>query len=447
MTEIEDRLRAAVHAAADTVADDSAPPLRLTRQPARGRAPRLQRRDRRTPGQRTPGPRTPRRQPLAVIAAATAALAVIGATAAVASYYRQHAASSGGAVSVPLLRAPAFDGGAVPAYYVAALGRTSRLAAPAQIRATATGALLAEVRPPSPFPSFIAVTAAANDRAFVLAAQLPRQGPTSLFLLQLEPQDSTARLSRLPITVTTNHSLQLAGLALSPDGSKLAFAVNNWATRCICGAQIWTYDLATGSHREWTWPGASLMTSPSAKGQASLSWAGNDKTLAFEIDTGLATSVRVIDTAAGGTNLGKSRRVLGPYLATSDPVVWIESPVLTADGTTIALGQEQITGQERFAGAGPTSEKLSIEEYSARTGLSVAMIYRHRYRLPASQNGNSGPPPAVLWANAAGSVLIVSTGAAVSEEGGAIGVLRDGRFTPLTSLQLATPATDGPVAW
>ena len=179
-------------------------------------------------------------------------------------------ASSGPEVTVRLDTAPAFDGGAVPAYYVAVDDGS------AQVRATGTGAVLATIRTPARSAGYLAgIASTVGDRTFVLTAG--RSTPlTLLYLLRLDPQAGMARLSPLPITVATPSALQFAGLALSPDGTKLAVAVNDWAPNRLRGPRVWVYDLAAGSRREWVWPGSALMTSAAAKGQASLSWTANE---------------------------------------------------------------------------------------------------------------------------------------------------------------------------
>jgi hypothetical protein len=362
----------------------------------------------------------------------------------------------GPGASVPLRTAPAFSGGTVPAYYVVVNGRS------AQVLATANGAVLATIRTPTQSAGYFEnVSGAADDRTFVLAAV--RHLRTELYLLRLDPQAGAARLSPLPVTVATGSALQFAGLALSPDGIKLAVAVNDWAgattpttgarqaANCDCGPRVWVYDLATGSRREWVWPRVAFMTSAAAKGQASLSWAASDKTLAFDISafTGVTTTVRLLDTTAPGMNLSKSR-VVSLYVPAPELPVSIESPLITADGATIVLGRSQ-------RGAGPggsVPETLSVYDYSARTGQPLAISYQRHYVVPPSESGNLGPPPSILWANPAGTVLIISTGAEVSQESPEVGVLRRGTFTLLPSQGTDSAGTvaqaytsPGTVAW
>src|SRR5262249_7120772 len=149
--------------------------------------------------------------------------------------------------------APAAPAG-LPAYDVAlAPGPLGGQPAQAVVRATATGAVLATVRPPRPYATFSAVTGAADDRTFVLAAQ-PRQQPTAsghvlikFFLLRLDPAAGTARLTALRIPTVSGSWIQGAGIALSPAGSKLAVALSIERQ-----SVIELFDLAGGPVREWT---------------------------------------------------------------------------------------------------------------------------------------------------------------------------------------------------
>ena len=80
----------------------------------------------------------------------------------------------------------------VPAYYVALitakpqsdlenmLDSSSPTDSAAELRSTQTGAILAKITPPKPYVSFTGVTAAADDRTFVLSAQGPEPGRAAL---------------------------------------------------------------------------------------------------------------------------------------------------------------------------------------------------------------------------------------------------------------------------
>jgi len=441
MSTVEDKLRQVLEVTASEIPAAQAPALSL--EPRAGRGPvggSLWHSATRFRWQRS--------RWAAPAAAAAAVAVVIGLSVAIGTRAgSQHEAGSsmlthlGPGTTVPLRSAPAVDGGVVPAYYVVIHGPST------QVLATATGNALATL--PSA-GGFAAVSGAADDRTFVLAAA--RKSRIALYLLRLNPQAGTARLNALPITVQTGGSLQFAGLALSPDGTELAVGVNNFSRTGDFGARIWAYDLVTGSHREWRGAGA-LSDTGIAPGQGRLSWADDDKTLAFDIETGVLEgfiAVRLLDTAVPGTELSSSRVVLRSQEIKATTQPQLESPLLTADGSTIVLGQCEVGNQ----GPGCPSiggsqgrlvpETLSIDEYSARTGHRGAIVYQRRYEVPQAQSGDPGPPPSVLWANRYGTVLIVSTGAPVASRSVELGILRDGTFTPL---RIQGTALTGTAAW
>ena len=82
----------------------------------------------------------------------------------------------------------------------------------AEVRATATGAVLAKVVPPKPYVHFAGVTAAADHRTFVLVAEekshppqeQPGEGPhpyyqpSRFYLLRFDPGTGRASLRALP---------------------------------------------------------------------------------------------------------------------------------------------------------------------------------------------------------------------------------------------------------
>jgi hypothetical protein len=172
---------------------------------------------------------------------------------------------------------------AVPPYYVVLGGTNPSPTAPqplfAVVRATATGAVVASITPPKPYGTFIAVTAATDDRTFVLAAtpwvvhhgdggvSIP-ESPTKFFLLRLGPGARTAHLTALPIP--RQHGTT-SDIALSPDGTRLAVASRDASAG---GPAIQVFSVATGSQRVWTWPRGGPITNNAGNNGQVLSWTG-----------------------------------------------------------------------------------------------------------------------------------------------------------------------------
>src|SRR6185437_15968058 len=181
MNLIEDRIRAAARAAAETVAPDSVPPLELpTARPRRfGRKRR---------GARSPGVAWTRWA--ARLAPLAAALAVSGILIAVVTL--SPPAYQGGPAYVPPTTArpdvPAgppvstyVRSGQVPPYFV------TLTPSGAAVHLTAGGAAVATIRPSLPAGKVVAVTAAQDDRTFVLAEQGQDRKAVTFYQVRLGP--------------------------------------------------------------------------------------------------------------------------------------------------------------------------------------------------------------------------------------------------------------------
>jgi hypothetical protein len=323
----------------------------------------------------------------------------------------------------------------IPPYYVALAGGPN---APdhAVIRASATGAVLATVQPPRPYGSFTFVSGAADDRTFILAAQRwwpitsgtgapaaqnrDNTTPVVFFRLRFDPRTGTTQLTRLS-RVAGPQAEQLAGIGVSPDGSRLALALHT--------AEIKVVTLATGSSRRWVWPG----TTPSGgtwvgnakPGGQPLSWAADGRILAFQFWTqsGGITQVRLLDTTSPGGSLRATRAAVS-FVGHGRPKTGpIGNSIITPDGTKI------VTVASRTRGG-----RFGVMEFSVRTGQPVIP--------PPTGNTTSLGPWNVLWADSSGRTVIVATQSGPSGSP-LTGVLRGGRFTPLPG----APTDITNVAW
>jgi hypothetical protein len=416
MNTLEDRIRAAVVQTAEEIAPGSIRPLSLNGQPGLGRRTRAGRAAQANPGSaRWPRALIPVAAAASVIAVVAASLAVTGGTG------RSRPGKAPQIVSAASRAALA----SVPEFYVAMtpgfMGMNNR----AQVRATATGTVLATVAAPAPYNTFSWVSAAADDRTFVLAAQewtpIPPGSasgsaerrdddtPTKFFVLHLSSDGRTVQLSALPIPVQPGR-VWIDGIALSPDGSKLAVAVNQNGAAEINPA-IAVYTVATGARTQWVWPGDAVIGNQKPWGSP-LSWTADGRTLAFQIVPANGTiEVRLLNTdAPGGT------------MASRLGVKWTDGGVTGANGVVIrgsrtrpanSLGSYNtlITpdGTKIVCVTGGTTSN-GVTEFDAATARVASDTY------PQATD--------VLWTNASGSALIVSRASAV-------GVLAGGQFTPL----------------
>jgi hypothetical protein len=306
----------------------------------------------------------------------------------------------------------------VPPYYVTVNGETDSQPAPAVVRATATGAVLATVTPPRPYTTFTWVTAAADDRTFVLAAQPLPQGPaegkadpTKFFLLCLNAAGyPVAAPAALPIPAEPTGT-DVSGIALSPDASRLAVVLRPGAQ----GSEIVVYTMATGSATEWQWPGSGWVGNWKPYGSP-LSWTADGQTLAFQAWTGdgnfSTTEIRLLDTAAPAGILASSTLV----------VEWPEgilalgtNTIITPDGTKIAC----VTGANSRGLGGVATE------YSVSTGKIVGILGEEPGGSSAGNTMSVATTvPDVLWSSTTGSTLIVTTSTGA-------GVLTADQFTPI----------------
>jgi hypothetical protein len=362
---------------------------------------------------RQAAPRSGRRL-LVPLAAATAVVAVIVA-----------------AVAVGAGRHPAPGSGpgprTVPRYYLQ-LSQRGRVLYPldAVIRDAVTGKTLVTLSAPRQFGGFTEVTAAGDDRTFVLVAQRERYGlgggPIKLFLVRFDPARRTAKLTALPIPVLPPASGEdgLGGLALSPSGSQLAVAVEGkTAGRPTSKTQIRVYSVATGAVRVWK---------QTARGNAfpfenTLSWTRSGM-LAVNWYNAPHPGVWLLDTRTkGGGLLANSRFVRS--INNGDWTFYGGGAIVSMDGRLIVAPM--------YRGSDSRTE---IQEFSTVTGKRIRVLW-HRSSRPGLAQG-------LVWSNATGSVLVAlalrnRTGR--SAAGLAYGALTANQFTPIPESVAPTTPT------
>jgi hypothetical protein len=486
--EIEDRVRAATRAAADTVAPDSVPPLRLTPERRfRSRfgsrfgprfGSRFGSRFRAREGSRALASAWARR--LAPLAAAVAVVAVAIVMVTV-SRTVDHgtggtAATSASAGPGPVRTGPAVSSyvvsGAVPRYYVSIDSRGNPNFNPsyAVVRATATGSATETVAAAADH-TVVAVTAAADDRTFILDEQpwvsaSPNANqsfePRSFVKLSLGPDGRVLSLAALPLSVPAGQLM--TGFALSPDGTKLAIAVqpnNNRREPDLTEVKVVT--LATGATLTWTANGTIGFGPDDAR---SLSWTDNERTLAFDwaaSGAGVHTGVWLLNLdTGGGSLLADSREAvtlvnqasLGPAPLPSSTTVPVirpastsgeqpatpptcqEDSIITPDGSAIVCGAIAALNETvKPNGAGlQRGAETEFFEYSAASG-KVARVLGHW------TFGSVGALSVeVLWSNGSGSVLV---GVIPDSGGGRVGVISGNEFTPLPATVASASALSG----
>jgi len=452
--EIEDRLRAATRAAASTVTADSVPPLRLASdRPSRSRG-----------GSRASASVWGRW--LAPVAAAAAVVAVAAAMVVVGRTVDHRSGGTGASPSSrpgPVRTGPPVSSyvasGRVPRYYVSieSNGNPNFNPSYAVVRATATGARLG-LYVPAVGKTVAAVTADAHDRTFVLDEQ-PWVNPNSnanqsfeprtFYLLTLDSGGHIAALNSVPVPVPGGQLM--TGFALSPDGKKLAIAVqpdNNKREPDLTEVKVIT--LATGATRTWTASGTIGFGPDDAR---SLSWAVDERTLAFDWEgngPGIHTGVWLLDLSAGGGSLlADSREAVtlinqasfGPAAggaatptpspsasptrqSVTPPACQLDS-IITPDGSTLVCGAITETNEKTSVTPEVSLQRgaeTEFIEYSAATGKVARILGHWKFGKVGALSVE------VLWSDASGSVLI---GVIPDSGGGRVGVISGNEFTPL----------------
>ena len=346
MTPLEDTLRAALRETAGEIPADP-PPLRLS--------PR-----------RRPAGRGLRRAWVAwaaPLAAAAVVVAVVAASLAVTGGKpRPPAATPRPATSATY--APVGPDG-IPLYYVALTTRGQAqeygtAATTAEVRATATGAVLATVVPPKPYATFTGITAAADDRTFVLVAEEKNNPPASVqqeareypfgyaprarfFLLHVDPASATpggrASLQALPAGFIPAGDT-VHDMALSPDGHSLAADVGG----VLSDSQLYVFNLVTGTTRAWSFktcshclPGSGGLGFGGVNADA-LSWTADGQRIAFVGPGSGQGAVRLLDLSKPGSNLlTNSQAVVGSPSGTGP--YW-RGALITPDGQSVVVIQE-----------------------------------------------------------------------------------------------------------
>jgi hypothetical protein len=409
MNLIEDRIRAAARAAAETVAPDSVPPLELPT--ARPRRFGQWLRSARSPGGRW----TPWAARLTPAAAALAVIAIVITVVTV-----SHPPHQGGPGLVTGIAArpdvplgPPVStyvrSGQVPPYFVTLTPYG------AAVYLTVGGAAVATIRPSLPGGKVVAVTAAGDDRTFVLAEQGQDRKAVTFYQFRLGSSGRPGALTRLPMSVADMETM--AGLALSPDGTRLAIAVAPGDGV----QQIMLYPVHGGPARTWSATGGTIGDRFTSR---SLSWPASQRTLAFNWSVGQTASVRLLDIGSGG----------GSLLAASHPAVTLASAgmgqtlsrclqdmIITPNGSAIICPSGTITD---IAKNGTITNSTGFSQFSVTTGRLIRITghWPQKQEDPFAYH--------LLWSGASGQVLIGSIQSAGRDW---VGVISGNRFTPLNT--------------
>jgi hypothetical protein len=448
MNTTEERLRTAISETAAEITPGTTRPLSL---------PEPARRDPGRPRAGGQGHWSGWRRAVAPVAAAASVIAVVAASLAIAGSGGSQGQGPG--AETPAARAAALA--SVPPYYVALTGYSPQPQR-AVVRATATGAVLATISAPRPYDAFTSVTGAADDRTFVLSAQRfwritpgkaglaaekrDSDAPVRFFRLRLGSTGRVAQLTALPLPEKPQ-AAQLAGIGLSPDGSRLAVALRgSGRSNAPRDPKIQVITLAPGAARQWVWPGPGRVGNFTPDGLTPdgmpLSWTADGRLLAFQKWTGNNVELRLLNTTEPGRNLRSAKLVVKFFDRDGAFVLSPFSPgntIITPDGAKMVVPTARNTLR-------PPTVELEITEFSASTGKAARVLDPWRFKGTGAESRQN-----VLWTNPSGSTLIVESPPGTDPAGRWIrhvivpvpGVLTGGQFTPLPK----APQDPLDVAW
>jgi hypothetical protein len=320
----------------------------------------------------------------------------------------------------------------LPPYYLI-ISRGSGGPGRAVIRSSLTGRLIADVPPPAPYTGWAAVSAAADDRTFLLFAYTTPDGTTaSPYLVRLDAATGKLTINRAPGLAASYSAGQLAGAALSPDGSKVAVA-----TETRNAAIIRVFSARTGAVlATWTAPGS--WDNPFGPGVGNLQWAG-DNALAFRWTPasgsvsgqagGMVQGARMLDIGQPGRNLLAASTL---FCIPPMPLQGFDVEAYFAPNGTryLAMVTSPVAIGDRPAcsPAVEATSHLKLEEFSTATDRALGLV-----RQPDGIFGG-------FWSNRSGSVLVTygSRGPRVGRRTWPlVGVLSKGVFTPLPGARRA----------
>jgi hypothetical protein len=381
-----------------------------------------------------------------------------------------HAASSHAASRTGLTAAARTASLALPAYYLALPGGDNFANVPGSRTAvlgdTLTAKRLLTIRAFGT-DKFVTVSAAADDRTFVLGANPNPQPPaipsaTEWYLVHVTP-GATFRATERKLRISgPGKNDWIAATALSPDGRQVA-VLGTYQETGSAPLTMWVrvYSVATGALLH-SWSGLLNATSG---GYTTLAWTdrGHQLAIGYTFSVTPAGSkrswpyigVRLLAVDRPGHNLTADSRLAWSELAAegglSRPTPLTCAPdlqvVVSADATVVCAGYGILRAYNpnpvaKTCPAVPDWASVGFVAYSTGTGKQPGTLFQYDTNcLP----GNVG----VLWTSAAGDRVIGSYslgGFLATKPVFRFGVFSHGRYTPLP-LPPTTTTVPATIAW
>jgi hypothetical protein len=200
--------------------------------------------------------------------------------------------------------------------------------------------------------------------------------PRTFYLVRLGASGLPGRPARLPMTLPSGELM--TGFALSPDGSKLAIAVEpDNVSNDPNLQQVRVYTLATGAVQTWSADGTIGVGPDDAR---SLSWASDERTLAFfwaAAGAGAHTSMRLLDIGTGGGNLLADSRqaisVVNQPLPSLAPTT-VSSPTASAYESAPASASGLASSPEPTAASASASAAAAASASASASASAAASV-------------------------------------------------------------------------
>jgi hypothetical protein len=362
----------------------------------------------------------------------------------------------------------------VPAYYAEPELLCPTCVSALVVANTFSGAKLATFRPPHG-TTFVAVSAAADDRTFVADTVDYPLGPdfeaghVTWYLLKITPGASTpVRLTRMTIP-DIPPAASIGTAVLSPSGGELAvtYQLRNPAPGTDV---VGIYSVATGKLlNSWSTAvtGDSALLAPfgfaSMQSNNLLSWIDGGRALSFTTitnsgSTHVLVAVRTLELTTGGGNLITDSRVVWSMrsaLSEASACAWapVTVPWVTANGKTIVCfhavtNDPGNTIPSDFGEKKPRTWWLTWLAYPT-SDPKAAEAARTLYKFTTVSTGAQAEGfNSVQWADATGSTMIVAwTIETTTSSALHFGVVSHGRYTPLPTPPGISLVIPPDIAW
>lgn len=360
-------------------------------------------------------------------------IAPVGATAAVAGLaigLTLVAQSPKAPVHPPATGAPTAADQGMPRYYVtlADLSPTLLVA----VHDSQTGRVLSHISVPGSLGNYREIAADGSDRSYVFTGTfLPptmqelRAGTAvpALYRLRVSADGRSETVTRLPVKVQPlARDEALTGMAVSPDGTELALAVetsNSLSGNLTTRGEIVLYSLTGGPTRTWTAPGDRPALPAGlnwiSKSELAFVWQDRLRGSANYFFTG-RSQIRVLDTSAPGHNMLASRVLL----TGGGKLGFIQTAAIGPDGAPITVGTFRVSS----VGGSGTATMLLAQVAPTGAVEKTFVTYTKSYSgLP--QEGAITTPCRVVATDATGQHTLTTCSAFGRIDNGTLSPLAD----------------------